>query len=107
MLIKPLHDQLSTAYEDWTFDAFFGEQATKANLSQLMGGSRTPALLCSASHGMEFPFGDERQIPHNGAILCQDWPGPKEWQAPVPQDHYFAGDDLDADANLLLSLIHI
>jgi len=37
-----------------------------------------------------------------GALLCQDWPGPKAWgRKPIPEEHYFAGDHLPADADLL------
>lgn len=88
---------------DWQFETFVGKKATKARLQHLLGGDQTPALLFTASHGMEFPLDDpkKRQIPHQGALLCQDWPGPNQWRGEIPQDFYFAGDDLSSDANAL------
>jgi hypothetical protein len=88
---------------DWQFERFVGKKATKARLQRLLGGDQTPALLFTASHGMEFPLDDpkKRQIPHQGALLCQDWPGPNQWRGEIPQDFYFAGDDLSSDANAL------
>ena len=86
---------------EWGFDAFLAEQATKAQLSNLLGGDQTPALLFTASHGLEFPMGDPRQIPHQGALLCSDWPGPNAWRGEIPQDLYFAGDDIGGDAKVL------
>ncbi len=86
---------------DWQFESFLAEQATKAQLGRLLGGDQTPALLFTASHGMEFPQDDSRQIPHQGALLCQDWPGPNQWRGAIGQDFYFAGDDIASDANIL------
>jgi subtilisin family serine protease len=102
-LVEPLLAQMQPAYPDWHFAAHLRADATKAHLQQLLGGSATPALLFTASHGVPFTPGSGRQRPHQGALLCQDWPGPKAWQGrgPIPQDHYFAGDDLPSDANLL------
>ncbi len=95
-------DQETREYSfDWQLERFLAGQATKAQLTHLLGGGQTPALLFTASHGMAFHQDDRRQLPHQGALLCQDWPGPKEWQKPIKQDFYFAGDDLTAEANLL------
>ena len=103
LLVRPLFKHLSARKPDWDIAALLGDEATKARLGHLLGGDDTPALLFTASHGMEFPIGDPRQLRHQGALLCQDWPGPKAWQGrgPIPQDHYFAGDDLRTDARLL------
>ncbi|MCP4663667.1 MAG: TIR domain-containing protein [bacterium] len=98
-LVSPLREHMRAKQSDWDVSAFLKEEATKANLVRLLGGAETPALLFTASHGMEFPNGDSRQLPHQGALLCQDWPGPRA-KGPISQDFYFAGDDLASDAGL-------
>lgn len=101
-LAAPLADQLGRDQPDWSFDAVVGDGATKQRVAGLLGGADTPSILFTASHGMGFPNGDVRQRPHQGALLCQDWPGPEEWSGkPVPQDFYLAGDDIASDAQLL------
>jgi hypothetical protein len=99
-LVEPLRQRLGTESTDWTFDAVVGDGATKARIARFLGGDETPVLLFTASHGMGFPSDSPRQLPHQGALLCQDWPGPTH-QGPIPQDFYFAGDDLASDTNLL------
>jgi hypothetical protein len=99
-LVAPLLAALGMARPEWEVSRFLKEGASKASLLRLLGGGETPALLFTASHGMEFPLGDPRQRPHQGALLCGDWPGPQAWHGPVPQDFYVAGDDLPADAAL-------
>lgn len=102
-LMEPLLTQMQPAYQDWSFASHMRDGATKAKLRDLLGGSETPALLFTASHGVPFTPGSGRQLPHQGALLCQDWPGPTAWRGrgEILQDFYFAGDDLTADTNLL------
>jgi Peptidase family C25 len=88
-------------FRPWEIQTILKEGATKANLSALLESQAAPALLFSATHGIAFPNGDSRQAPHQGALICQDWPGPDNWRQAVPQDFYFASDDLSSDANLL------
>ena len=85
----------------WSVETLMKDQATKASLSALLQSGQAPALLFSASHGIAFPNGDPRQLPHQGALICQDWPGPQVWREAIPQDYYFAGEDLSSDTNLL------
>jgi hypothetical protein len=102
-LVLPLADVIKSnpRASDWSFETVIGEGATKSRLSKLLGGTETPAILFTASHGVEFDNGDTQQLDHQGAILCQDWPGPRLWRGPIPQEFYLAGDDLGADARLL------
>jgi hypothetical protein len=101
-LVRPLAEAMAEDQPDWVVRAMVGEgEATKANLGHLLGGDQTPALLFTASHGMGFPLDDPRQLAHQGALLCQDWPGPFGGSGPISEDHYFSGEDLGSDARLL------
>ncbi|HSK76939.1 MAG TPA: C25 family cysteine peptidase [Thermoanaerobaculia bacterium] len=96
-LIQPLEEKLASDRPGWPREIFLGSQATKAQLSRLLGGGGTPSLLLSASHGMAFPFKDSLQRSCQGALLCSDWPG--EGHEPLPE-HYLSGNDLAGEANL-------
>jgi hypothetical protein len=103
-LATPLASTLraSPKAADWQIETVRGEQATKARLGGLLGGAETPALLFTASHGAEFDVVDPRQLRHQGALICQDWPGPLGWShKALPDRFYFAGDDVGDDARLL------
>lgn len=103
-LVLPLADHLATRpkwqKQHWELSSLIGEEATKERLVHLLRGQQSPALLFTASHGMNFSFGDPLQRNHQGALLCQDWPGPERWQKFIPPDYYFSGDDVEAKANL-------
>jgi hypothetical protein len=102
-LVRPLYENLQKRdiegeiklRFDWQFDTFVGKnKATRAQLKRLLGGDpkQTPALLFTASHGMAFPLNHPRQTDYQGALLCQDWPGPG---GGISRDYYFAGEDLE------------
>ncbi len=103
-LIQPLAQWMVEDQKDqnWTVETILAQEATKARLGKLLGGEETPALLFTASHGMGFENGDPRQLRHQGALLTQDWPGPRQWRGkPIPEDFYFCADDVSTDARLL------
>jgi tetratricopeptide (TPR) repeat protein len=101
-LVQPLAEKVANEQVDnhWEINTIIGDDATKTALNDVFGGEHSPALLFSASHGMGFPKDDPRQIPHQGALLCQDWPGPQAWREPIPEDYYFSADDIPSDAHL-------
>ncbi len=104
-LVQPLYKSITETVAQknsaWEVNLFKGDEASKANLARLLGGDQTPALLFTASHGLEFPKSDARQVAQQGALLCADWPGPIDHRGPIKQDWYFAGDDVARDAQLL------
>lgn len=100
---KPSKAQLKTAeeYLPWEKNDWVGEAATKAQLGHLLsGGTNSPALVFTASHGMAFKKENPLQLAHQGALLCQDWPGPRT-RGPVKEDWYFSEQDVSQTANLL------
>lgn len=97
-LVLPLADHLSARRHRWgTIDRIVGPDATRAELSRLLGGSEPPTLLFTASHGMVFDPDDPRQRTQQGALLCSDWEGPGY---PTTREQYFTAEDLSADARL-------
>ncbi len=98
-LVDPLQKAVSEDQKDkWGIESFLGEHATKKNLGSLLGGVDTPAFLFGATHGMGGTSGSERQYSTQGALICQDWPGPK-WEGPL-RPYYYAAEDLGSEAKL-------
>jgi hypothetical protein len=92
-LIHPLAETLAEGRPDWPLLRYVGPQATKRQLTRLLGGGETPSVLLTASHGIR----DDLQQSNQGALLCQDWPGENH---PVLPDYYFSGEDLSDEADL-------
>lgn len=92
-LVQPLAAHVS-GRGDWPVETLFGPQATKAALAERLGGTRPPAFLFTASHGLGFQPDHPRQHECQGALLCQDWPGRNQWRGPISPDHYLSADDI-------------
>jgi hypothetical protein len=85
--------------KDWTVDApsIGAGAATRAAFAAHFGGDKTPAILFTASHGIDFGAGDENQRRWQGAPICQEW----DWFDGAPsRDHLFTAEDVSADANV-------
>jgi hypothetical protein len=98
------HDELASplaewadAQDGWTVERYLNGDAKKARLASLLGDA--PAFLFTASHGMLYNNGDPRQAAQQGALLCDDWPGPSYKDA-IPDSFFFAGDDVADDAKI-------
>jgi hypothetical protein len=103
-LVKPLADDLKGSTgkaAGWDVQAILADEATKARLGSVLGGPGTPTLLFTASHGLGFPAGHPRQYAEQGALVCQDWPGPDELDGELPASQYFSAADVDDSASLL------
>lgn len=99
-LVEPLAAHVAAGRPAWTVETYLGARATKARLARLLGAEEAPALLFTAGHGVGFPAAHERQRGDQGALLCQEWPGPRDWHGPLPPDFYFAAADVAGDARL-------
>src|SRR4051812_6904596 len=86
-LVRPLADTLVETVKGWDLRTYLCDQANKDQLTSLLGGPDVPSLLFTASHGVRFPPEDARQLARQGALICQDWPGPAD-ELGVAQDDY-------------------
>jgi len=98
-LASPLAQWVEDNRADWETYRVLGDDATKGRLAELLGGDETPGFLFTASHGAVFKSSDDRVLPHQGALMCREWPGPS-FKGRFPTDFYFAGEDLDLAGRL-------
>lgn len=97
-LAAPLADACALPGDGWTVERIFGARATKHRYSELLAREAPPSILFTAGHGAVFESGDERQVAHQGALVCADWQGPEA--AAISEDDYFSADDLGSDLRL-------
>jgi len=97
-LVTPLADTIRDKLAGWQVQRWMDADASKVQLSRLLGGDSTPAFLFSASHGMGFSAsGHPRPRAEQGALICSDWPG----AGPVQDTMKLSADDVGSDARLL------
>jgi hypothetical protein len=99
-LMDPLREGSWARSRGWQFDFLEGRDARKQRLAELLTSSRAPTLLLASAHGVRFPYPEARAMTEQGALLCDDWPGPNDWSGPIPADFYFSARDLDPGADL-------
>ncbi len=98
--VEPWVDQVKNRYPDWSIDLITGEQASKAGFLQLLENRDSPAFLFAAAHGLSLELSDPRLLRHQGALVCQDWPGPGT-RTSINEDWYFSGDDIPHGTDVL------
>jgi hypothetical protein len=90
-LLGPIMESLDSRRHDCEVRKVLGIKATKAALTQSL--TERPDLLFTAGHGLFYRSGHEDQRDYQGALVCQDWPGPG---TPPEYKHLFTADDLDS-----------
>ncbi len=102
VIVPPMLDRLRAASLEpaWELDQIHAENATKAKLATLLGGSDTPSLIAAFAYGVEFPPDAPEKRKLQGAIVCQDW---KIGNAPNA-DAIFVAEDVSDSAALLGSI---
>ncbi len=101
-LVRELATLIGGAFPPGTVRVRVGEEARKADLARLLGGDETPSFLFTAGHGVGFPASDPLlQSSRQGALLCQDWPGPRAARGTkLPEEYYFSAEDLSETAGV-------
>jgi hypothetical protein len=96
-LTQPMATGVRRDQPGWDVETVIGEDATRGRLGGLL--DEAPAFLFAACHGLGFPAGDPAQRDRQGALVCQDWPGPTP--GGIDREHYFAAEDVGDHADVL------
>jgi hypothetical protein len=92
-LAKPLAEWARKRHAArWSIESFLATDASRERLQRLLGGEETPDFLFTAGHGLVYPLDHPQQKEGQGALVCQEWSGPKN---PVYPNQCFAAKDLD------------
>ncbi|MFE5589997.1 hypothetical protein [Streptomyces sp. NPDC056549] len=94
-LIAPLADNLTSLAPGVALTHDIGERATKERLRGLLFDESAPEALFTATHGLGRSAEGRRET--QGALLCQDWPGPLTRPGRISSDQYLAGADVPHD----------
>jgi len=93
-LVQPVAAGARRDLPGWSIETVLGEEATRGRLGSLL--DEAPAFLFAACHGLGFAAGDPAQRDRQGALVCQDWPGPGGFSGKggIDREHYFAAEDV-------------
>jgi Peptidase family C25 len=94
-LVQPLGKDLRELASGWRVTEDVGEPATRSRLEHLLQGNLAPQVLFTASHGVGTSTDNQREI--QGALLCQEWPGPLVHKGHISEDFYLAGQHVSSD----------
>jgi hypothetical protein len=101
-LVQPLIENLVQSLPNWSIEPILREASTKDRLKQVLSSSQAPPLLMAVTHGIAFPSGHADQMTHQGALVCQDWPGPSAGGGKKDiREFCFSAEDIPDDSNLL------
>ena len=78
---------------------FQADEATKHALTGFFARADRPRVIVTATHGVALAPDHPDQDAIQGALLCQDWPGP-EVKMPVEKEHRFAAADVDSNVDV-------
>jgi hypothetical protein len=96
-LVDPLSDVIIKSRPAWKSTISTMTDPTRDSLRRYFVGAECRSLLFTASHGVGFNKGDDRQFESQGGLVCQDWAGPPNG---ISRDQYFTAADVPDEANL-------
>ena len=97
-LIEPLRDELRALAPHTVVTCDLAEQATRARLVELLAADTGPQVLLTATHGLGSSSGSDREA--RGALVCQDWPGPRQAVGRIAPQSYLSAADVPVDRAL-------
>src|SRR5947199_4039412 len=95
-LTQPVADGMRGDKPGWSVETVLRGEASRGRLRALL--EEAPAFLFAACHGLGFAAGDPDQRDRQGALVCQDWPGPGP--GGIDREQYFAAEDVGDHADV-------